>query len=280
MSKFPMINVVIITGDELRHEFVRKTIADDPEINVLATFCEGTEFSLSNRVNANRESSELQHYHVIAREQAERDFFLGTVNNIRDNSHPIKIKKGDINTSPVFEKIDSLAPDLLICYGSSIVKGELLTLFSGRFINVHLGLSPHYRGSGTNVWPLINNEPEYVGATFMHIDEGIDTGKVIHQIRARVFLGDSPHAIGNRLIRDMCTSYRSIIKNFRELQPVEQISVETGKLYLRKDFTNEACEKMYHNFSEGMIEKYLKDINQRKMDSPLMSNALISDSYS
>ncbi len=37
----------------------------------------------------------------------------------------------------------------------------------------------------------------------MHIDAGVDTGEVIHQMRARVALGDSPAQIGNRLIVDM-----------------------------------------------------------------------------
>ena len=40
-----------------------------------------------------------------------------------------------------------------------------------------------------------------VGATFMYIDAGIDTGEIIHQIRADIVIGDSPHSIGNRLIK-------------------------------------------------------------------------------
>ena len=54
-------------------------------------------------------------------------------------------------------------------------------MFSRKFLNVHLGLSPYYRGSGTNVWPLINTEPDMVGATLC-IDAGIDNGEIIHQI--------------------------------------------------------------------------------------------------
>ena len=62
-------------------------------------------------------------------------------------------------------------------------------------------MSPYYRGSGTNFWPFVNNELQFIGATFMHIDEGVDTGEIIHQIRANIFHDDNIHQIGNRLIR-------------------------------------------------------------------------------
>src|SRR5690606_10372264 len=100
----------------------------------------------------------------------------------------------------------------------SLIREPLLSAFQGRFLNVHLGLSPYYRGSGTNFWPLVNGEPEFVGATFMHIDAGVDTGEVIHQIRARIFPGDTPHQIGNRLIADMARVYAALIRDFDRLE--------------------------------------------------------------
>ena len=100
-----------------------------------------------------------------------------------------------------------------------------------------------------------------VGATFMYIDAGIDTGEIIHQIRADIFLDDSPHTIGNRLIRKMTSTYTDIISKFscleREKQPVNK-----GKLYLHKDFTSNACKKLYRNLEMGMIENYLNSSKQ------------------
>ena len=173
-----------------------------------------------------------------------------------DHSSPKFIVKGEINNDDIVTEIIDLKPDLLVCYGSSLVKSKLLEEFEGRFLNVHLGLSPYYRGSGTNVWPLINNEPDMVGATFMYIDAGIDTGEIIHQIRADIFIGDSPHSIGNRLIRKMTSAYSDLIANFKSLERAEQPSAE-GKLYFAKDFDQDACRRLYDSFSEGLIENYL-----------------------
>lgn len=252
------MKVVILTGCETRHSYFRKRLASDDRLTVLATFCEGQEKSLENRTAANADSSQLERQHVQARTQAEADFFRDSIDNITDKSQPQFIPKGDINRDNVVSQIIDLNPDVLVCYGSSLVKSQLLEVFKGRFLNVHLGLSPYYRGSGTNVMPLINNEPDMVGATFMYIDAGIDTGHIIHQIRADVCLGDSPHSIGNRLIRKMAETYIEIIVNFKDLATEEQPSA-IGKLYYQKDFDAAACRKLYDNFADGMIEDYLNN---------------------
>lgn len=150
---------------------------------------------------------------------------------------------------------------MLVCYGSSLIKSKLLKKFENKFLNVHLGLSPYYRGTSTNVWPLINLEPDMVGATFMYIDAGIDTGEVIHQNREDIFLSDCPHAIGNRLVRKMTLTYAEIICNFPCLESEKQ-PVNKGKLHLQKDFTSESCRQIYLNFEQGMTENYMNSSQQ------------------
>ncbi|MEM7375691.1 MAG: formyltransferase family protein [Bacteroidota bacterium] len=254
------MDIVILTGDEIRHEYVRKKIASHSGINVLRTYCESAERSLKNRIDQDQNSSILEKHHIDARMQSEEDFFGDAIFAMPDYSNPRKIKKGAINSEDISSAICALQPDLLICYGASLIKSSLLDRFKGRFLNVHLGLSPYYRGSGTNIWPLINDEPHMVGATFMHIDAGIDTGAIIHQIRADIFLGDGPHSIGNRLIKKMAEIYCHIICSFDNLAEENQ---PKGKniLYLRKHFDSKACSTLYHNFQNGMISNYLRARN-------------------
>ncbi len=251
-----MKRVIILTGDELRHLYFRISLSNDNRFEVVKSFCEGTEKSLEFRIFGNANASELEKRHVLARKQSEVDFFGEVSSQLIDRSDPLKIRKGEINDEQIVRQIRAWNPDLLICYGSSLIKSELLEVFKNRFLNVHLGLSPYYRGSGTNVWPLINKEPHMVGATFMYIDAGIDSGEIIHQIRADMFLGDSPHSIGNRLIRKMTKAYADIIAHFDSLTHGRQPE-STGKLYKMGDFDAVACERLYRNFSEGMIEAHL-----------------------
>ena len=90
-----------------------------------------------------------------------------------------------------------------------INKPDLIDAYKGKFLNVHLGLSPYYKGR-TNIFPIIDKRPEMVGATFMYIDQGIDTGDIIHQIQADYFVGDSVHSVGNRLIKKMTKCYADL----------------------------------------------------------------------
>ena len=250
------MQIVILTGSEIRHEYFRMKIASDSRVSVLASYCEGAEKSLENRVQNNEDSSTLEIQHVQARLQAEKDFFNDYILSSDDKSKPKFIAKGEINEPSIVNEIIKLKPDLLVCYGSSLIKSSLLQKFKRKFLNVHLGLSPYYRGTGTNVWPLINNEPDMVGATFMYIDAGIDTGEIIHQIRADLFVGDSPHSIGNRLIRKMTSTYADIIAEFNCLEHSKQ-PISEGKLYFQKDFGADSCRKLYQNLERGMIEKYI-----------------------
>ena len=61
----------------------------------------------------------------------------------------------------------------------------------------------------------------------------------------------------------MTNTYADIIANYNHLEAVKQPS-EKGKLYLLKDFDNTACQRLYKNFSKGIIENYLSSNKKLK----------------
>lgn len=272
-----MNNIVILTGSELRHEFFRKYLGSMGSIHVLQSFCESEDANLKSQVEK-QETNALRSKHLLMREQTEKDFFQLYCQQVPDASRPVFLKRGDINLPAYVEQIKGLNPDIIIAYGCSIIKPPLIEAFGKRFINVHLGLSPYYRGSGTNYWPFVNNEIEYVGVTFMHIDTGIDTGEIIHQIRPRVFAGDNVHTIGNRLILDMASTAASLIERFDALENMQPIAFDTAheKHYRAKDFTEASLETMYSNFSGGMIDHYLANAERLQAHCLIIHNPAIT----
>ncbi len=245
----------------------------DSRFQVIASFCEGKEKSLLNRTLKESNASKLQLEHALARQQSERDLFEEIIALLPNHSNSTEITKGAINESKIVENIKRSNADLLICYGSSLISSSLLDSYKGRFLNVHLGLSPYYRGSGTNIWPLINNELDKIGATFMYLDAGIDTGKIIHQTRADIHYGDTPHSIGNRLIKKMTRVYADIVANFNKLDDMPQPKVE-GKLYKRRDFDDNACQKLYDQFQSRIIADYLDKLREREL-APIIKNTCL-----
>jgi folate-dependent phosphoribosylglycinamide formyltransferase PurN len=272
-----MARIVILTGSELRHRFVRKALAVSDGIDVARSYCEGMTNSLLDMVDKKPvEESEFQRAHLEARARSEEEFFAEFDRLAPDRSHPVDIERGRINDDERADEIKALAPDLLVAYGCSLIKGRLLQAFVGRFLNVHLGLSPYYRGSGTNFWPLVNREPEFVGATFMHIDPGVDTGEIVHQIRARVLPGDSPHQIGNRLIADMVPVYAAVVQNFDRLGRMQQPPVPADeRVYRSRDLTEAATQKLYDNFAGGLVATYLMEREARARAAPIVENPVV-----
>ena len=268
--------IVLLTGTELRHDFFRQFIASDNEIEVITSYCESKKNNL-NSVVALEEENSTRTKHLKVRDVVEKDFFEAFCDSVKDESSPVFIEKGEINNEENVNRIILLEPDLIIAYGCSIIDSKLLEVFKGKFINIHLGLSPYYRGSGTNFWPFVNKELQFIGTTFMHIDSGIDTGEIVHQIRADINYQDNIHQIGNRLIRDSFITCKKIIKNFDVLDKIEPLVFDKGsaRYYRNRDFTEKALRLAYENIEQGLIEDYLNNENNLSEKYPIIENSFM-----
>ena len=268
--------VIILTGSETRHRYFAQFIANDPGIDVIRTYHEGLEGSVVMAEHL----SDFEKEHLEARKRSEADFFASYLKSFDDSSHSKCIERKSINDKVHIEEILEAGADMLIAFGCSIIKGPLLDEYKNRFVNLHLGLSPYYRGSGTNFWALVNDEPECLGATFMHIDVGIDTGKIIHQIRGRYCLGDNPHTVGNRLIKDAALCMRHLIVRFplvSQFQFKAAPQVVEEKVYKMSDFSEKATKTLYDNFKNNLVKRYLDNKKQRDESTPIMFNPHLSE---
>lgn len=250
-----MRRVVVLTGSELRHEQFRIRMARDGRFDVMLTVCEGPEDGLAARVAADPEATDLMRRHAAAQAQAEHDAFSAW-REVPDMARPMSIPRSGINDEGVQARIREEAPDVIVCYGSSVIRGPLIEDFAGRFVNVHPGLAPWYRGADANVWPLIQGKPGHVGATFLHPGADRDSGRIIHQIRPEIVLGDGPHSIGNRVIDAMTRACADVVAAWDALEDAAQPKAK-GRHYAPEAFDAAACERLYARFGEGMIADYL-----------------------
>lgn len=141
-------------------------------------------------------------------------------------------------------------------------------------MNLHLGLSPYYRGAGTNYFPFVNNEPEYAGSTFMYLDKGIDTGEIIHQTRPIINITDSFNQLSNRFLIHSFKNYSKIVERnllFGLDDPVINNPNKNSKrlVYKKSDFSRESVIKMYSNFQNGMLDQYLLNQKDRCNNVPI-----------
>ena len=261
--------VIFLSGTEPRHTYVHSVIASCDDIEIVYAILEGSEQSLKNRTDLTHDDTGIMREHILQRQKSEESFFK-TIPNIY---HPIKyIAKGSINSDEVYNQIKLLDIDYVVCYGSSILKDFWFDLFPNKIINMHLGLSPYYRGSGTNFWAMADNNFACIGTTFMYMDKGIDTGKIIIQKRATVQKNDTPHCIGNRLIKDSADFLPYMITHLKEIEN----STETPnfnsfrKFCARKDFTQNVIENFYKNFSYNR-DYYIENMDNLNKMFPIVN---------
>lgn len=251
------MNLIILTGNQFRHKYFANKINE--AFKATAVFSEGKVFNPSGESSEEKklspEEKELWDWHFGLAKREEANFF----GNCKDFEcqQIFDVPKGEINSSFWREKISSLSPDIVVVFGTSLLKDETISVCK-EIINMHLGLSPYYRGSGTNFWPLHNREPEYVGVTIHKIDIGIDTGEIVHQGRPVIEKGDNQHVIGNKTIEVGTGLMIQAIKEFKEGSLKSFPQTGKGKLYQRKDFKISHIKNPKTLMEGGMIDDYVE----------------------
>jgi methionyl-tRNA formyltransferase len=96
--------------------------------------------------------------------------------------------------------IKSLDPDLLMAAGyTNILRAPILATPRLLAANFHASLLPAYRGMHPVFWCLRNGE-RWSGMTVHVMDEGIDTGDVLYQVKVRTRKVDSVASLYERII--------------------------------------------------------------------------------
>lgn len=252
------MKIVVLTSNSLRHKFLANTLSSYCDDALIISECKPQTSSFNDSKNF----TEIEN-HFLLRDQTEKSFFPND-NYFIPKTLPIIYKEA--NSPYVYEAIKNFKPDILIVFGSSIIKEPLISLLPvGHIINLHLGISPYYRGSGTNFWPFVNDELEYLGSTILHLDAGIDTGDIICHVRPNIELNDNVHTVGCKIIKSSVESLIKIIKLLdggKKLNRVKQWEVK-DRYYKTKDFDETALSKYKNNLKNNMIKNYLESEDKK-----------------
>jgi methionyl-tRNA formyltransferase len=167
--------------------------------------------------------------------------------------------------------LQSRQPDFVILYGSSIIKPPLLDFYRDKMINLHLGLSPYYRGSGTNFWPLVYRQPECVGATIHMAVQSVDAGAILAQVRPAAEADDRAHELGTKTIIAAVDLLPHVLSLYSagQIRPQPQ-DLTLGRTFKQRDFDAQAVRAMWREFDSGMMAEYLVDREERRGKYPIV----------
>ena len=259
------LTAVLMTGDKRRHRWVARQLG-----NVLDLRCVVVE-AKRNPVGPNAEPAfdDVVMRHFARRESVE-SAMLGSPAPL--DVEMIRVPTGEINRIDLYERVAEMKPDVVIVYGTGIIRAPLLNSFEDRLVNLHLGLSPYYRGAGTNFWPLVDGKPECVGATIHLVRAAVDAGPVLHQVRPSAKASDDAHELGTRALMAAVDVLPDAVSNFlRGSIRARPQDLSIGKVFKRSDFDSSAVLRLSRNLEDGMMDDYVRDLAVRQEAFPIVS---------
>ena len=221
----------MVTRTGLRHYYFARTIARHFDLS--GVYVE----EKANYYATQREQSAAIRQHFTAIASAEERSFPEAARDLRDSVELVS----DINAEAVVGRAVARPVDVVCLFGTSILRQPWLEAFPGRIVNLHLGLSPFYRGSATLFWPFVNRELQHLGTTIHLATARVDAGDILCRVYADLRPHEDYYAITSRLIRDSIDRVPKIMTEYMEglvvPQPQERVA---GRFYRKSDFTEES----------------------------------------
>jgi folate-dependent phosphoribosylglycinamide formyltransferase PurN len=261
----PKCRIALLTSGNLRHRWVAARLAQLAEL-----VCVVSEAKPQQNAGATiAEAAEMRGY-FAARDLAERRWFGDAPDHFSQvATEAWTMPWQGANSPEVFERLMAAEIDRLFLFGSSIIREPLLSNFQGRIVNMHLGLSPYYRGSATNYWPLVDGVPECVGVTIHHATAIVDGGGILAQARPDPTPADDVHDLG-------C---KTIMAGAKLLQQIAQWPVPlpdgvrqtcAGKLCRRADFSIDSLRQVQALMEQHLLSEYLSEKAARDLRYPIV----------
>lgn len=189
-----------------------------------------------------RKSEVMQVYfkHMM---EAEYNLF-GDLDFLPSNVRTLSVKSGDLNLLSKSQLSEALISHVYVVFGASYIKGWLIDfLVANGAINIHMGISPYYRGSSCNFWALFHQRPNYIGSTIHALSKGLDSGSILYHALPE-FNHEEPFSFTMKAVE---AAQRSLVdrissKELLEFAPVKQDRSMELSYTRNADFTDDVAK--------------------------------------
>jgi folate-dependent phosphoribosylglycinamide formyltransferase PurN len=191
-----------------------------------------------------RKSDVMQAYFEKVIDSEKKIF--GEIGFLPENVRSLSIKLGDLSKLERQQLDEALASDVYVVFGASYIRGWLIDfLVENRALNIHMGLSPYYRGSSCNFWALYDGRPGYVGATIHYLSQGLDSGDILFHCTPELLTSDSPFDFAMRSVLVAQQALASSLQNgsIFSFPNLKQDRLQEIRYSKNQDFTDEIARE-------------------------------------
>lgn len=260
------IKVLIFSGSHPRHLYVNKAVVDCGA-EIAAVIMQRENLNPVVPVNIPLQDRRNFERHFRDRFLIEEAAFQSLDPHEVFSGIPTRYcSPGELNSKATTEFILKFKPDLVFIFGVDLIKAPVLNHLPKDRVNLHLGLSPWYRGSATLFWPFYFLEPQFAGATFHQIVPEADAGEVLHQCIPELMSGDGVHDVGMRTVIQARQDLQALMAEYLKAgEWVYSPQKTTGRLFLTREFKPAHLRVIYNTFNNDIVDEYLRgDLGGRK----------------
>ena len=258
------MKITLLTSNKNRHNYLINLLSNISDELFVIQEC-GTIFP--GIIPGHYPASEVMKKYFEQVNDAQSKLFGNSyVDSSSKNIKVLQILPDDLNKCSLSFLSDFLTSDIYVVFGSSYIKGKLVDyLVKQKAINIHMGVSPYYRGTDCNFWALYDNNPHLVGATIHILSKGLDSGSILYHTMSN--LKSNPFEYTMSTVKSAFHSIAERIKDksIFEIKPLIQ------------DKTKEIRYSKKIEFNDEVVKDYFnKDIN---LNIKEFDNSLLKDPY-
>ncbi len=255
------MSLLVIAGSHPRHAFILSRLLDsvaDHDLHIIMMRREGRHSAWDTHQIASQGESELLRMHFEGRARVEDavygDLDIDQVMARRGRAVELIIDPSDLNGPRVVEHVGRLKPTAALVVGGGMIWDALMRVLPERTINVHLGLSPRYRGSATMFWPHYMLEPWYVGTTFHLLSPAPDAGPVLHHEAVTLEIDMGIHETAATAVEqsaDLLPALSEYLLTATRIRTQDQPLV--GKTWMVRDFQPRHLRQIYEVYDDHVV---------------------------
>lgn len=248
-----MMRALVLTSNSLRHRYFSNIISEKFDLTGIISEKKSKYYSKPKSESA----LVRQHFHMLS--MSEQSFF-----SHYDDFPDVPImhlENSSINNEKTIDWAKEHDPEVVFLFGTGILCDAWLDKFHV-IINLHLGLSPFYRGSATLFWPFVNNDISCVGATIHLAVKDVDAGPILARIKPDLEIGDDYYCINHKTIKKAIDSLSSVFFGYvnGSITAQQQTIEQNNPVYKKCDFNESVLQKALENIDQGLTASQIQEI--------------------
>ncbi|WP_298916279.1 hypothetical protein [uncultured Algimonas sp.] len=183
----PLRHPLVVTMNHPRHQYLLSRLAE--RCDSVTVLQEVTTLFPGAQRGFIRKSDVMKTYFARVR-AAEREVF-GQPGLQSSGLRTLPMAFGDMNHLNASLADDLAHCDCAVVFGGGFIKGWLAEHLIGlNAVNIHMGVSPYYRGSSCNFWAAYDGRFDMIGATLHRLSDKLDGGEILRIVRPDFQSGD------------------------------------------------------------------------------------------